>query len=333
MADLSPDQADETPKPAILIVDDDLAITRPLARSLRDRFTVFTASSAEAALTIIAREPIAVILTDQRMPGLSGVQLLEHARELRPHALGILISGYTDASALVDALNLGNVRGFLPKPWDIHQLRRQLDETMRSYQASFLDPAVLRNAANAATHAHAQVAELQRTLDALTEGDAEALFAHWERTRRDVRDGPGPTEAQPSFYEGPVASDTSIAQRFPEVSAELIAAYATILDDAIALRVHGGDSHLSGRLRALSERLGALWATPRDVVEIHLAGLHRRVTGASVARVAAYTEEARLLLPELMGNLVVFYRGWLAITFIPSVPTTPRNPSTPVTSP
>jgi response regulator RpfG family c-di-GMP phosphodiesterase len=325
----SGEQADPA-RPAILIVDDEPAITRTLARRLRDRFSVFTASSADAALDIIAREPIAVILTDQRMPDLSGIELLDRARALRPEAVGILISGYTDASALVDALNLGNVRGFIPKPWDINQLRHQLNEAMRSYQVGFLDPTVLHNAADAATQARAQVAELRRTLDAIIEGDTSTLFAQWERTRRDVRDSPGPTASQPPFFEGPPAGDTPIAQRLPEFFAELITTYAAILEDAVALRAHGSEPGLSDRLRAFGESLGASWATPRDVVEIHLASLKRRVTDAPISRIVAYTEEARMLLPELMGDLVVFYRGWLAAAFTRPGPPAPRGPDSPV---
>jgi response regulator RpfG family c-di-GMP phosphodiesterase len=326
MATSKPTDPANQARPAILVVDDEPAITRTLARSLRDRFTVFTASSADAALEIIAREPIAVILTDQRMPDLSGVQLLERARELRPQAVGILISGYTDASALIDALNLGNVRGFLPKPWDIHQLRRQLDEAMRSYQVGFLDPTVLHDTASAAVEVQAQVAEIQRTLDALAEGDTTALFAEWERIRRDVRDSPSLATSQASFFAGPPVANTLIAQRLPETYAELAVAYAQVLDDALALRAHGGESHISDRLRTFGEQLGAIWATPRDVVEIHLAGLRRCVTNVPLIRIAAYTEEARLLLPELMGDLVVFYRGWLAATLIRPRPATARGP-------
>lgn len=302
-------------RPAILIVDDEPAITRSLARSLRDSFTVFTATSAEQALDIIAREPIAVILTDQRMPDLSGTQLLEQAQSLRPQALGILISGYTDASALVDALNLGNVRGFLPKPWDIQQLRRQLDAAVRSYQVGFLDQDVLHSAADAAGQVRAQVDELRRALDALAAGDTAALMAQWEHIRRDLDEAPGPIAAQSAFFDGPPADAAPISQRQPDLSAELTAVYAEILARAVRQRAHGGDSQLSELLRALSERLGAIWATPRDVVEIHLGGLKRCVADVPITRVVAYTEEARLILPELMGDLVIFYRGWLSTTF------------------
>lgn len=86
---------------------------------------------------MIAQVEIAVILTDQRMPGLTGVQLLERARQIRPDALGILISGYSDLNVLVEALNLGTVRGYLHKPWDLAELRRRLREAARQPPTSW----------------------------------------------------------------------------------------------------------------------------------------------------------------------------------------------------
>jgi ActR/RegA family two-component response regulator len=312
MVALAPNPGAAPDRPAILIVDDEPNVTRSLARSLRDRFTVFTATTAAAALDIVSRERIAVILTDQRMPDISGVQLLERARDIRPETLGILISGYTDVAALVDALNLGNVRGFLPKPWDIHQLRRQLEQAVRDYQAGFLERDVLRNTAEAVTRAQEQVAELRKALDEIASGHGDLLFAEWERTNAQARHEPAGTFGHP-FYNGPRA-EAPISQHDPTTFHGLVAEYGDLLDQAVEQRFFQGQSAVPDHLRALSERLGTHWAGPRDAVEIHTTALKRRIAAAPAARVTVYVEEARLLLPELLGNLVVFYRAWLATT-------------------
>ena len=122
------------PKPTILIVDDEENVTRSLSRSLKDRFTVLTTTSAKAALEIVKRTEVAVILTDQRMPGMSGVELLEKIQQINQNSVGILISGYSDIVALTAAINLPNVHGFIPKPWDIEPLRTKLDAAVRQYQ-------------------------------------------------------------------------------------------------------------------------------------------------------------------------------------------------------
>ena len=121
-------------KPTILIVDDEENVTRLLARSLEDRFTVLTASNGLDALQIIQRSDLAVVLTDQRMPGMTGVELLEKIHKYKPNTSGILMSGYSDAVALTAAINLRNVRGFIPKPWDLDDLRTKLDGAVNHYR-------------------------------------------------------------------------------------------------------------------------------------------------------------------------------------------------------
>jgi PAS domain S-box-containing protein len=123
------------PQLNLLLVDDDASIIEMLRRALNDEFTIFTANSGTVALEILAHEEIAVILVDQRMPGMTGVQLLEQARHIRPAALGILCSGYFDNTALSEALNLGTVRGFISKPWELGELRRRVNEVVRQYRA------------------------------------------------------------------------------------------------------------------------------------------------------------------------------------------------------
>ena len=125
---------------AILAVDDDSMILETLRRALHDLYTVYTAGSGVEALDVLERETIAVIITDQRMPGLTGVQLLERARHISPDTLGILSSGYFDDLALSDALNLGTVRGYVHKPWNLTELRRRVNEVVQQYRESAKQP-------------------------------------------------------------------------------------------------------------------------------------------------------------------------------------------------
>jgi PAS domain S-box-containing protein len=125
--------AEANAQPKVLVVDDDESITHALARGLGDLFTVFTANSGDAALALLEREEIAVILTDQRMPGMTGVELLQQARQIRPLTLGILSSAYIDQNAQAHALELDTVRAYLPKPWSLIELRRQVREVAQQY--------------------------------------------------------------------------------------------------------------------------------------------------------------------------------------------------------
>jgi PAS domain S-box-containing protein len=120
----------------VLLVDDEVQITQMLRRHLEDSFVVFTATNSNQALDILSREKIAVMLTDQRMPVISGLQLLERARYISPATLGILCSGYFDYDVLGQALNIGNVRGYIQKPWNVDELRRRIHEVAQQYRAA-----------------------------------------------------------------------------------------------------------------------------------------------------------------------------------------------------
>ncbi|AYV46987.1 hybrid sensor histidine kinase/response regulator [Caulobacter flavus] len=110
-------------RPTILVVDDEPDILVALEDLLEDRYRVLTSNAPGKALDILAQEPsVALILSDQRMPGLTGDQFLAAARSISD-ADSILLTGYADLSAVVSALNLGGVSGYVAKPWEPEALR------------------------------------------------------------------------------------------------------------------------------------------------------------------------------------------------------------------
>ena len=133
---------DDTPaahRPAILIVDDERNVLHSLERSLRAAFTVFTAISGAEALAILTREKIAVIISDQRMPLMTGLQLLQQARVLSPATRGLLVSAYSDSAALAGTLQLSNVRGYLAKPWQLDELTQEIGAAAAEYSMLLRD--------------------------------------------------------------------------------------------------------------------------------------------------------------------------------------------------
>jgi two-component system sensor histidine kinase/response regulator len=111
------------PNPRILYVDDDPAQLTAFKAAFRRDATVFTAQSAEKGLELLKKENIDIILTDQRMPGISGVDFLESIASEYPDLIKILITGYTDLQDVVDAINKGKIYCYLNKPWNEQELR------------------------------------------------------------------------------------------------------------------------------------------------------------------------------------------------------------------
>jgi len=111
-----------TGKPTVLVVDDEPRILEAMRDLLEDNFEVVSSTDAREALQVLSTATFAVILADQRMPGLTGDQFLVKARELSD-ATRILVTGYADISALIRAVNDGQIFTYVPKPWEPAELK------------------------------------------------------------------------------------------------------------------------------------------------------------------------------------------------------------------
>lgn len=108
--------------PAILIVDDEPRSLEAISMTLEDEFEVHCAGGAEEALAVLDEEFVEAVFCDQRMPGMTGVELLTKLRDARPELPRIIITGYTDPEDIIRAINEGGVHQFITKPWRPEQL-------------------------------------------------------------------------------------------------------------------------------------------------------------------------------------------------------------------
>lgn len=118
----------------LLLVDDELPNTRLLERLFREDYYCLTASSGEEAMALIDQHEIAVIITDQRMPQMTGLELLKKSADRRPHMVRILLTGYTDLEALVEAVNCGLVYMYVSKPWNNDDLKLRVSRAVEHYE-------------------------------------------------------------------------------------------------------------------------------------------------------------------------------------------------------
>lgn len=115
----------------ILYVDDEVNNLLSFKALFRLKYKVFTAERGKDAIKILDENEIHVIITDQRMPEMTGVELLESILESHPEPIRILLTGYADLNAVIDAVNKGKIFHYLSKPWD----EKELDDTIkRAYE-------------------------------------------------------------------------------------------------------------------------------------------------------------------------------------------------------
>ncbi len=123
-------------KARVLFVDDEPRVLFSLKAIFRDCYEVTTAASGQAAMEVLRILDVDVVVSDQRMPGMTGIEVLRCARQLRPRAIRILLTGYSDLNATIGAINEGEVFRFITKPWSNQQLRETLAAAARASAVS-----------------------------------------------------------------------------------------------------------------------------------------------------------------------------------------------------
>jgi DNA-binding NtrC family response regulator len=245
--------SDVTRQYGILVVDDEDAILESIEFTLGAEYRVFTATSGEEGLEILEREDIALVISDQVMPGMSGVEFLERVIERNPRAIRMMLTGYADMSSLISAINEGRIYRYIPKPWEPDDLRISVKRGLEVYELS---------------------GENAQLADALAEAN-ERLRAENVYLRREV-------EARYSF-EG-IIGEAPAMQKIFDVTEKVTQTDATVLlsgetgtgKDLIARAIHYSGPRKDKRF--VAQNCGAL---PDTLLESELFG-HKRgsFTGA-----------------------------------------------------
>ncbi len=117
----------------ILVVDDEQDNLDAFRFNFRKTFDILTAGGGAEALQILEEREVAVVVTDQRMPKMTGVELLREVKQRQPEAVGIILTAFTDVDVLIEAINLGQVYRYITKPWDAKEVRGVLQYAIERY--------------------------------------------------------------------------------------------------------------------------------------------------------------------------------------------------------
>ena len=123
-------------RPCILFVDDEERVVNQLRIIFRQDYEVHTATSGAAALQIMQSTQIDVVVSDQRMPGMTGIEFLDQVRRLQPSAMRLLLTGYSDLASIVGSVNEGEVFRFINKPWDHAEIQATIASAVQAGSAA-----------------------------------------------------------------------------------------------------------------------------------------------------------------------------------------------------
>jgi len=164
----------------LLLVDDEENILASLRRLLRrGDYHIVTATSAAEGLQRLAEVDVDVIVSDQRMPNMTGVEFLRRAKDLYPHTVRIVLSGYTELQSITDAINEGAIYKFLTKPWEDDLLRANIEEAFRQKELADEN----RRLDQEVRSANTELADLNQRLQAALARQHEELSVVEDRGR------------------------------------------------------------------------------------------------------------------------------------------------------
>ena len=149
-------------KHCLLVVDDEPDVSDSINDLLRHEFQVLKAKSAAEGARLMQENEVHIVMTDQRMPKVTGVELLKNVRHRHPHAVRVLFTGFADLEAIIEAINQGHIFKFLKKPWQPEELLAIVREAAREY-----DRIVDRD--EEFTRLRAEVEQLRQRVSALEE--------------------------------------------------------------------------------------------------------------------------------------------------------------------
>jgi len=161
----------------VLYVDDEPENLRIFELGFRREFSIVTASSGEEGLRILNEQPVALVLSDHRMPGMTGVDFLTRVRELDPKTIRVLVTAYGDAETLSGAINDGSIYRYVPKPWEADELRLTLKRSIEVYALDREREGLVREltAVNQIAQTINQELDLEPLLDQLLSAITEEL--------------------------------------------------------------------------------------------------------------------------------------------------------------
>src|SRR5258707_1078155 len=121
-------------KPCLLVIDDEPDLVQSVQDLLRFDYRVLGATRASEGLRIMQGERVHIVMSDQRMPEMTGVEMLRQVKEKHPDAIRLLFTAYSDLNAVIDAINQGSVYRYISKPWEVEDLKATLKQAYDFYR-------------------------------------------------------------------------------------------------------------------------------------------------------------------------------------------------------
>jgi class 3 adenylate cyclase len=233
----------------VLLVDDEPRVLDSLEALLGMEHRVLRAEKPETALHALATEPVAVVVSDQRMPGMAGTELLARSRDVAPDTVRILLTAFTDTEALVEAINAAGIYHFVHKPWDPTELRLLITGAVERHR-------LVRERERLVGDLGARNRELEQTLDSLraARADVEREVAIRTQLQRYV----SPRLADSALAEGTLLASSGVWRSATVLFADIRGFTRLIESTPAPVTIRLLDEYFAAMIDIIFERQGTV---------------------------------------------------------------------------
>lgn len=153
---------------SVLYVDDEVDNLTVFKSTFRREFTIHLAQSGAEGLEILKNNEIQVIITDQRMPEMTGIQFLESVNPVYPDCIRMILTGFSDVEAIIKAINNGKVYRYITKPWNKEELRQTIDDAFENYESKVKDKNLIEELTKTRQRLEQEVFDCSKKVEALS---------------------------------------------------------------------------------------------------------------------------------------------------------------------
>ncbi len=254
----------DTEKYGILYVDDEPDNLTVFKAAFRRHFNIYIANSAKEGMAVLGQSDIQLIITDQRMPGITGIEFLKTAVEKHPKIIRMILTGYSDIDVVIQSINQGHIYRYITKPWDKNELKMIIDNALETYRLKNENLTLLKDLKKANLKLEEYAADLEQKVRERT----QVLEKNMALLEREIIERKKVEQVIRDSEKAAAAANQAKSKFLARISHDIRAPISAILGFTELMQIKFADAKFQTYLNAIASSGETLLSLVNDILDI-----------------------------------------------------------------